>query len=120
VVRALAEREAPAERLTDAEAADIVYTLMSPEVYRILTLQRGWSPDRYEEWLATALRPGARHGFGGFTETMNSTRSSEELRYRCGWRESKVMASPASTVRGAPSISAIRVPETTKAHSSDG
>jgi hypothetical protein len=29
---------------------------MSPEVYGILTAERGWAPKRYEAWLATTLR----------------------------------------------------------------
>jgi AcrR family transcriptional regulator len=54
VVQALAERDALS--LSHAEAADTVYTLMSPDVHRILTTERGWSADHYEHWLATALR----------------------------------------------------------------
>lgn len=56
IVRALANHDALAGGLAEPEAADIVYTLMSPEVHRILTSERGWSPDRYEKWVATALR----------------------------------------------------------------
>jgi AcrR family transcriptional regulator len=41
--------------LTEADAADIIYTLMSPEVYRLLTADRGWSPHRYESWLGSTL-----------------------------------------------------------------
>jgi hypothetical protein len=44
------------EAMRQGLLADIIYTLMSPEVHRILTMERGWSPDRYERWLATALR----------------------------------------------------------------
>ncbi|MDP8932497.1 MAG: TetR/AcrR family transcriptional regulator [Actinomycetota bacterium] len=55
VIRALADRDALPDSLGEREAADIVYTLMSPEVHRILTMERGWSPDRYQQWLATAL-----------------------------------------------------------------
>ena len=29
---------------------------MSPEVFRILTVERGWSEDEYEAWLAPTLR----------------------------------------------------------------
>jgi AcrR family transcriptional regulator len=36
------------------EAADIVWVTNSPEVYVMLTTERGWSPDRYERWLADA------------------------------------------------------------------
>jgi AcrR family transcriptional regulator len=56
IARALAERGALPERITEADAADTIYTLMSPEVHRILTVERGWIADRYESWLATALR----------------------------------------------------------------
>jgi hypothetical protein len=41
--------------LDTAEAADIVYTLLSPEVHRILTVERGWPADRYERWIARSL-----------------------------------------------------------------
>jgi hypothetical protein len=41
--------------LDKTEAADIVYALLSPEVHRILTVERGWSADRYEHWIARSL-----------------------------------------------------------------
>ena len=41
--------------LDTAEAADIVYALLSPDVHRILTVERGWSADRYERWIARSL-----------------------------------------------------------------
>ena len=41
--------------LDTAEAADIVYALMSPDVHRILTVERGWPADRYERWIARSL-----------------------------------------------------------------
>jgi AcrR family transcriptional regulator len=37
-------------------ATDILWTLTHPDLYRLLVRQRGWSPDRYETWLAEALR----------------------------------------------------------------
>jgi AcrR family transcriptional regulator len=36
-------------------ARDIVWTLISPEVYELLVNDRGWSPHEYERWLAQAL-----------------------------------------------------------------
>lgn len=36
------------------EATDIHWALSSPEVYRLLVRERGWSPVRYEAWLANA------------------------------------------------------------------
>jgi AcrR family transcriptional regulator len=41
--------------LDTAEAADIVYALLSPEVHRILTVERGWPADRYERWIVRSL-----------------------------------------------------------------
>jgi AcrR family transcriptional regulator len=41
--------------LDAAEAADMVYALLSPEVHRILTVERGWPADRYERWIAWSL-----------------------------------------------------------------
>jgi AcrR family transcriptional regulator len=55
IAHALAERDALASCVGEADAADIIYLLMSPEVYRILTVERRWSGDQYEHWLATAL-----------------------------------------------------------------
>ncbi len=37
------------------QARDVVWTLISPEVYGLLVLDRGWTPDRYERWLAESL-----------------------------------------------------------------
>jgi hypothetical protein len=37
------------------EAADITYAVMSPEVHRILTAERGWTGDQYERWLTRSL-----------------------------------------------------------------
>ncbi len=40
----------------DAQTArDIVWALSSPEVFLMMTRERGWSKDRYVEWLADAL-----------------------------------------------------------------
>jgi hypothetical protein len=41
--------------LTEEAALDTIYTLMSPEVHRVLTVERGLSPDQYEDWLARVL-----------------------------------------------------------------
>lgn len=36
-------------------ARDTVWTLNSPDVYRLLVLDRAWSHDDYEHWLADTL-----------------------------------------------------------------
>ena len=56
IVRALADAGALRGDLRPAAAADIVYTLMSPEVFRCLTVERGWTEAAYERWLSTTLR----------------------------------------------------------------
>jgi AcrR family transcriptional regulator len=53
-----------ARGLTREHARDVVWTLISPEVYGLLVLERGWSADMYERWLrdalSAALLPGGR------------------------------------------------------------
>jgi hypothetical protein len=41
--------------LDSSEAADMVYALLSPDVHRILTVERGWPAERYERWIAHSL-----------------------------------------------------------------
>jgi hypothetical protein len=36
-------------------ALDIYLTLVLPEVYRSLVLERGWTPAQYETWLGDQL-----------------------------------------------------------------
>jgi hypothetical protein len=42
-------------KLRERDAGDIIHALMSPEVYRLLVVDRGWSPERYEKWLTETL-----------------------------------------------------------------
>jgi len=56
IVRDLARRKALRAGLTQRAAADIVYTVLSPEVYRILTVERGWTEEQHEAWVARTLR----------------------------------------------------------------
>jgi AcrR family transcriptional regulator len=55
IARSLARAGALRPKLRERDAADIVHALMSPEVYGLLVLDRGWSPVRYEAWLAAIL-----------------------------------------------------------------
>jgi AcrR family transcriptional regulator len=43
------------EKMDQAHATDIVWTLTSPEVFLLLTRDRGWSKEKYAEWLADSL-----------------------------------------------------------------
>lgn len=51
----LAAKNALADGITEPEALDIIYALMSPEVHHILAVERRWSADHYEQWLARTL-----------------------------------------------------------------
>jgi hypothetical protein len=33
------------------EAADVIWATTSPELFVLLTVERGWSPRRFERWL---------------------------------------------------------------------
>jgi AcrR family transcriptional regulator len=55
VARLLDQRGALADGINRRAAADVIYTLMSPDVHRLLTEERHWSAGRYEQWLADAL-----------------------------------------------------------------
>jgi AcrR family transcriptional regulator len=37
------------------EAADILFAVGSPEVYRLLVIDRGWSPERFEAWYVDTI-----------------------------------------------------------------
>jgi hypothetical protein len=37
--------------LSESKAADIIWSMNSPEFYLLLVEQRGWSPKEYERWL---------------------------------------------------------------------
>jgi AcrR family transcriptional regulator len=55
VAKVLAQRHALAEGVSESDAADVIYTLTSLDLHQILIGDRGWSADRYEQWLANAL-----------------------------------------------------------------
>ncbi len=41
--------------LRPADATDIIHGLASPELFRLLVIERRWSPDKYERWLVETL-----------------------------------------------------------------
>jgi AcrR family transcriptional regulator len=55
IVAALSARDALDPDLKFSEAVDITYVALSPDVHRILTVERGWTADQYEQWLARSL-----------------------------------------------------------------
>lgn len=44
-----------AVRLDPEQARDVVWSLLSPELYDLLVRRRGWSLDAYQDWLARSL-----------------------------------------------------------------
>lgn len=55
VARTLARRRALRRPLREADARDIIHALVSPEMYRLLVVDGGWPPTKYEEWLNGTL-----------------------------------------------------------------
>lgn len=55
IARSLAGAGALRPEHRERDAADLIHALMSPEVYRLLVLDRRWKPERYERWLAQTL-----------------------------------------------------------------
>lgn len=55
VARALARRRALRRPLREADARDIIHALVSPEMYRLLVVDAGWPPEKYEAWLTGTL-----------------------------------------------------------------
>ena len=55
IARALGRAGALRPDLRERDAADIIHVFMSPEIYRLLVTDRGWSRARYEQWLKNVL-----------------------------------------------------------------
>jgi AcrR family transcriptional regulator len=55
IARSLSRAHALRPGLRERDAADLIHALMSPEVYGLLVGDRGWTPERYHQWLATTL-----------------------------------------------------------------
>jgi AcrR family transcriptional regulator len=55
IARALARRGALRPGLRERDAADIVHALLSPELHRLLVVDRGWSAAHYQAWLEATL-----------------------------------------------------------------
>ena len=56
VAQGLAEKGALREGLDAGRAADLLFALNHPDLWRLLVGVRGWSPGEYERWLAGAFR----------------------------------------------------------------
>jgi hypothetical protein len=54
-VNALSRRFGLPAGMTRRRAIDTIWVLTAPELYDRLVRQRGWTPDDYEHWLASAM-----------------------------------------------------------------
>jgi AcrR family transcriptional regulator len=55
IVQSIADKQALATHLDVANATDILWALNHPNLYTLLAGGRGWSPERYEQWLGDLL-----------------------------------------------------------------
>lgn len=55
IARSLARAGALRPEVRERDAADIVHALLSPELYRLTVVDRGWSGERYRRWLTDLL-----------------------------------------------------------------
>ncbi|WP_419998073.1 TetR/AcrR family transcriptional regulator [Streptomyces boninensis] len=54
--KALVAKPGARQGLAAAEAADVLYGLLSPELYLLFVRDRGWPPARWEDWVYRTLR----------------------------------------------------------------
>ncbi|MCY1009855.1 TetR/AcrR family transcriptional regulator [Nannocystis pusilla] len=64
VIEALAEAGQLREDLDVEAARDVFWALTNRELFRLLVLERGWSADRWQEWLAGMLTSALLQGGG--------------------------------------------------------
>lgn len=55
IARSLARAGALRAGVRERDAADIIHALLSPELYRLLVIDRGWTAERYQPWLTKTL-----------------------------------------------------------------
>lgn len=62
IVAALAGIGALDPELAFSEAIDMTYAVLSPDVHRILIIERGWTAEQYEQWIVRSLGMLLRRG----------------------------------------------------------
>jgi AcrR family transcriptional regulator len=55
IARSLVRTGASRTEIRERDAADIIHALLSPELYRLLVIDRGWTTQRYQSWLTEML-----------------------------------------------------------------
>jgi len=53
--QSLADKRALKAELDVETASDILWSLNHPTLYSLLTMERGWSAERYEQWMTDLL-----------------------------------------------------------------
>jgi AcrR family transcriptional regulator len=56
LIKYLIQTKALRENLDRVSAGDILWSLTSRDLFRLLVLKRGWAPEKYEQWLIETLR----------------------------------------------------------------
>jgi AcrR family transcriptional regulator len=54
-----------AEHLSPTTASDLLWTLNHPNVWQLLCVERGWTGDAYEDWLARSFQAQLLQNLGG-------------------------------------------------------
>lgn len=55
LINGIAETGALNTHVSVEEATETLWALSSPEIYRLLVRERGWTPQRFEDWLAETV-----------------------------------------------------------------
>ncbi|MEJ7722259.1 MAG: TetR/AcrR family transcriptional regulator [Ilumatobacteraceae bacterium] len=55
IARSLARAGALRAKVRERDAADVIHAVLSPELYRLLVVDRGWAVERYQRWLSELL-----------------------------------------------------------------
>lgn len=54
-LREMIEEKILAPEISLTQARDILWAFTGRDMYRMFVVERGWSPDEYEQWLAQLL-----------------------------------------------------------------
>lgn len=55
LARVLADRNALKPGLTTSDAADVLWLFLDPSMHTRFAVERGWSPERFQQWLADTM-----------------------------------------------------------------
>ncbi len=55
MAQSLAGKRVLGPNISVEQARDLLWALGSADLYRMLVAERGWSPEQYDQWLASGL-----------------------------------------------------------------